>query len=347
MGCWNKTCGLSRLHINAGEEVYVFVIEEGNRNDTSRCYTTALYAPLLMPFEAKYDDYGGGEDAKGVALPFILEGLREELVEMPQGENEYHDIPVTRDKFEVENFFEAVHEGRLFVKDYHGENSRVEFVMIRKDVVQNILNTWVQEHYVGDGKGTCGYGNNYILYDFHDVLADVDPFLDALEAKLTGVGDDDSDLMLPSLQKKIEAGEYTPEQITAAKRAMARIRLFDGLGSVIPWKNRDTNKASWYLHRDNYRYCSIINADDLVIDAMEAGNRELAKELLINRLIASYIDSFYNATRNIWAPGCHEGSQAQDEDGYRVLASTIVKVLDDEKRKWDEEDEEFGEDDEE
>lgn len=28
MGCWNKTCGISNLFIEAGEKVYVFALEQ-------------------------------------------------------------------------------------------------------------------------------------------------------------------------------------------------------------------------------------------------------------------------------------------------------------------------------
>ena len=35
MGSWNKTCGISNLHIYAGTPVYVFVLQE-NPNKTDR-----------------------------------------------------------------------------------------------------------------------------------------------------------------------------------------------------------------------------------------------------------------------------------------------------------------------
>ena len=53
MGCWNKTCGLTNLHIKAGERAYVFVLEKDE--DDSHCYTTHMYKPLLLPFETTYN----------------------------------------------------------------------------------------------------------------------------------------------------------------------------------------------------------------------------------------------------------------------------------------------------
>lgn len=320
MGCWNKTCGLSRLHITAGEPVYVFVLEEG-KDSSDRCYSTALFSPLLLPFDSIYDDYGGGEESSGAGLPYIVEGLRNSLIEMEQGENEYHDIPVKRDDFTVLNFFEAVHEGRLSVKGWRGEPNKVDFVMIRKDVAQHIFDTWEREHYVGNGKGTGGWGNNYVYYRFADVLADVPAFMDRLERRMNEEGEDEKNL---------------PETAVATKRAIRRLRMYEGLASVYAWEERDQNKVSWYMMRDTYRYSSIVRPHEIIMELVEQGKREEAEALLIEHLKAVYIDSFYHSTRNIWAPGCHEGSQGQDHDGYRVLVSAITSVLDKEKAEYDE-----------
>lgn len=326
MGCWNKTCGLSRLHITAGEPVYVFVLEEG-KDSSDRCYSTALFSPLLLPFESVYDDYGGGEDSSGPGLELILNGLRKNLIEMEQGENEYHDIPVKSDDFDATGFFEAVHEGRLSVKGWRGEPNKVDFVMIRKDVAQHIFDTWEREHYVGNGKGTGGWGNNYVFYKFADVLADIPAFMDRLESKLK----DDGDLVESAGDEKAAA---------VIRRANLRLRLYEGLASVYAWEERDQNKVSWYMMRDTYRYSSIVHIHEAIVDLVEQGKRQEAEALLTEHLKAVYIDSFYHATRNIWAPGCHEGSQSQDHDGYRVLVSAITKVLDAEKAEYDEENEE-------
>ena len=99
MGCWNKTCGLTNLHITAGQKAYVFVLEKRDDDNDSHCYSTHLYRPLLLPFETTYNDYGGGEDSTGVAFPLIMEGIKQRLHEMELGENEYHDIAVTKEAF--------------------------------------------------------------------------------------------------------------------------------------------------------------------------------------------------------------------------------------------------------
>lgn len=88
MGCWNKTCGLSNLHIFGSDPVYVFVLE--SERDDSNCYTTSLFKPLLLPFESEYNDYGGGEDSGVPAFDLIMTSLKDQLVELEIGDNQYH-----------------------------------------------------------------------------------------------------------------------------------------------------------------------------------------------------------------------------------------------------------------
>jgi hypothetical protein len=51
-----------------------------------------------------------------------------------------------------------------------------------------------------------------------------------------------------------------------------------------------------------------------------------------------------HATRRVWIPGAHEGSQGQEHHGYRVMNAAIAKVLDKQKAEFElENDEEFSE----
>lgn len=305
MGCWNKTCGLSNLHITAGTDVYVFVLEKNDHHD--RCYSTAFYQPLLLPFYSKYDDYGGGEDSSGVGLPFIMEGLKQKLVEMDVGENQYHDIAVKRDGFNDATFFEAVHEDRLRVKGYGNEQTEVDFVMFRKDIVDSILDTWIREKYVGSDAGTTGWDNAYITYTFKDVLADVPEFLDTLERFLKGETTSDKWASLEGIPPRLN------------------LSMSGGLGELFEWTH--PNKASWYIFRDQYRYSSIVRVHDLIIEAMDKGDRATAEALLVDHLKATYIDCFMHEVRKVWLPGAHEGSQSQEHSGYLALINAMNATL--------------------
>lgn len=317
MGCWNKTCGLSNLHIGAGTPVYVFLLEEAFR-EGDRCYSTAFCKPLLLPFESTYNDYGGGENSHGAGFQYILDGLSKNLIECEVGENEYHDIAVKREGFGEEAFFESVHEHRLKINTYNNEMF-VDFVMMRKDIVDDILENMVQEKYVGDGEGTGGYGNNYVYYKFADILADIPAFLDKFQGMIDGSGDGPEDAeYLKSLPMK------------------ARLMVMGGtLDNVFEWG--DSNKVGWYIHRNTYRFSSIVRTDALIVDLMIAGERAQAEAILTDHLKAVYINEFMEMTRKLWMPGGHEGSQSSDHDGYRALMAAMDRMLTAEKAYYDEE----------
>lgn len=313
MGCWNKTCGLSNLFINSGTPVYVFALQRNKKVD-SLCYSTPFYSPLLLPFESEYNDYGGGENSSGPALTLIMDAIKEKLVEVEVGDNQYHDIAVKKADFGEELFFEAIHEDRLQVKIHSmAEPTDVGFVMFRKDVVDDVIANWQREEYVGDSKGTTGYDNNYIIYGFRDIVADLPEFLDRLEEKLNE--DEESGLSL---------------------------RFFGGISELFKWG--DPNKVGKWMRGDNYRYSKILDINEVVIDLMQEGKRKEAQDLLIEHLKAKYIDGFMHATRRVWIPGAHEGSQEQEHHGYRIMNAAIAKVLDAKKAEFElENDEEFSE----
>ncbi len=328
MGCWNKTCGLSKLHIYTGDPVYVFVIEQNLNHD--RCYSTAFWSPVLVPFESVYNDYGGGEDSSGVWLPYIMEGIRSELIEREVGENECHDIAVKREGFGEEQFFEAVHEGRLLTKDWQGKPREVDFVMFRKDVADDILTNLEVDKYVGEGKGNRPddtSGNHYVYYRFADVLADMPAFLDKLELVLKERMD------LVEVNQTI-ADKMTEEQILDYKATLVQYMLYRDLGSIYDY--RDTNKAAWYLYRDGSRFSSLVGISDIIIQAVVSGNRTLAEQLLTEHLRASFLNMVVDSVRGLWMPGGHEGSQASEHTGYRALTAAINRALDEEHKRWDE-----------
>ena len=314
MGSWNKTCGLSNLHIKHGDEAYVFLLEPETIRD-SRCYATHMFRPLLLPFVTEYNDYGGGENSSGPALPFIMEAIKRQLHEMEVGKNEYHDIAVKKDAFNEELFFEAVHEGRLYKenrwakdKDDLDEHTKLEYVMFRKDVVDYILENRVIEQYVGDGKGTCGYNNNYIQYKFADIVADILPLIQEMCEKIAAMD------------------EHTRDFVR-----------FGGLDSF--FKYNSPNHAARWLRGDESRYSRLVDMRDIISHVLDNPTTEKVLKLeaiLTEHLKAKFIDAFMEMTRKSWYPAGHEGSQAQGHSGYRLLNRAIDTVLDAEKKQFEE-----------
>lgn len=284
MGCWNKTCGLSKLHIYADQPVYVFIMEQQTSHE--RCYATSFWRPVMAPFEAKYDDYGGADDLSGVWLNDIIQGIASNLVEMEQGENQYHDIPVKREGFDAEQLFDATHEGRLFTKDYDGTLTHVDFVMFRKDIVDDILTNYEVTKYVGKDKGNRPDDNGdnyYIYYKFDDVIADVPAFLDQLYSSI-------HDQFIKTKDHFINKGIDETKASEVAAQLDLCFMLFRNLGSVFKWN--DTNKAAWYLQYEGYRFSNLVDISSQIIKATIDGKRAYAEELLTEHLRACFLNAF-------------------------------------------------------
>ena len=304
MGCWNQTCGLTQLHIKNGQDVVVFAMVKNTASD-NLCYTTPFYAPVQMPFYAKYNDYGGGEECSGFGLPLVMEAIKEKLVELPLGENQYHDIAVKKENFGDELFFEAVHEGRLFIQGALPRQRRhVGFMMIHKGVWDNIIENRVIEEYVGDGKGTTGWGNNYIEYKFADVIAD-----------------------LP------ECVEYI---MKTANDEGNPLRYYDPLHQLRTMREGN-HAAKWLQGSDNYRFSNLTHPAIDIMEYAESGNVVDLTQYLTELLKFMWIDSFMLDTRKFWSPQAGAGSQNQEHEGYRLLIDSMTKVLDAEKAEYDEE----------
>jgi len=296
MGCWNKTCGLSNLAIHDGEPVLVFTLVRNN-SISDFCYSTALYSPVLLPFYSEYNDYGAGENSSGVGLPLILEGLRENLVELEQGENEYHDIPVKRDDFDEEKYWEAIHEGRLRVNSHRGERD-VQFVMFHKRFVDHILENYTIKKFVKTGPDYKDY--KYIDYKFADVLGDLPSAIDEL------------------IENRDDKFGY----------------LFNPLERLSRSKIENNLAAEYLRFSDTYRYSNLININEVVRDLIEANDRDMLTHVLTDYLTGMFIDGFMMSTRKVWIPGCHEGSQSSEDTAYRTLINAMTAVLDEDKARY-------------
>lgn len=295
MGSWNKTCGLTNLPILYDEQTYVFVLERVN-DPHDNCYSTYLYRPLLLPFVSTYDTYGGGEDSQGPAFDLVMSALKTRLVEMPQGENQYHDIAVTRDEWGEELFFRAVHENRLYVSSHQGQ-TQVCFVMMRKDVVDDLISNYEFEEYVGAHKGTHGYNNSYVKYRVADVVNDIPGFFDAIEEMQRG----------------------SPDRFP--RMDMMAFRYLD--------KHPRGNRAAVLMQHDlGYRYSSIVYIREHIMELLSTGDRTQAHAVMVEHVKGMFVEKFMEMTRKTWIPGGFEGSQAQDHDPYRALVASMAKVMD-------------------
>ena len=186
-----------------------------------------------------------------------MDAVKANLVKMEVGENQYHDIAVKAEGFDAEQFWESVHEGRLMIEDRKGRQRHVDFVMMRKDIVDDMLANYEFESYVGDGKGNreTEHGNNYLYYKFNDILSDVPELLDKLTEALTVESDDVKDLL-------DKGAPMSPEKRRNMVALLAAHQLYDGLGSV--FEHRSTNKASWFLRREHSGYSRLLDTTAVI-----------------------------------------------------------------------------------
>ena len=123
MGSWEETCAATNLPIRPGDKCRIIFICRSNMEDWwagnkggPHSYSTEMWKPISHALKAKYDDYGRFVFSTSDFERNMLESiLRDSIVEMPLGENEYHDIAVTKEGFTLESAMEAIGEDRLFI----------------------------------------------------------------------------------------------------------------------------------------------------------------------------------------------------------------------------------------
>lgn len=302
MGCWNKTCGLTNLHICAGTPVYVFVLEK-NPDPSERCYSSAFWMPVLFHFESEYNDYGGGTNSSS-DINFILQGIRKRLVEVEQGPNQYHDIAVKRDSFNEELFFESVQENRLKVQSYNNDVD-VDFVMLRKDAVNEILENWEQEQYIGGTNPETAYRK----FKYADVIAEIPDVINRLDSKLSA---------------------NSNERLNSLTRSMFTM---DGLPGLYEYQEKTL--IQMYL-QSGHRNSNLVNVAEIVVNLIDQNDYAQVAHVIENHVRGAFINNFFECTRKNWHPGGHEGSQSNDHSGYRVLCQAITTALDKEVKEQEE-----------
>lgn len=297
MGCWNKTCGLTRLHIHSGTPVYVFALQQVMSHE--RCYATAFWKPCLIPWTAEYNDHGAGEENTGVGLDLVMEGVGRQLIEMEQGENRFHDIPVKREGFNVEAFYEAVHEGRLRVKNFMGSEAEVDFVMMRKDCVDDLLNTWRIED--------CRLNRDtndleYYSYDYDDIVDEIPVFLEELKEYLANATE--MDLILGGV-----------DRVTRKSK---------------------TKLLAKFLETDSVRFSSFVHLGKELFDMAKEERLDRANLLLQDYLKGVMLNMLFEVTRRNWAPGGHEGSQCDELDAQELILDVTKEAISRERARYEE-----------
>lgn len=326
MGCWNKTCGLSNLPIYAGEQVYTFILEKSSECFGHHCYSTHLYSPILIPFYSEYDDYGSGGNNCGIGLRVILNSLKEKLIEKEVGENEYHDIAVKRDEFDEYLLFNSMREGRLMVKNYYSSyagqspENNVEFLMMKKSVVDKILTQYRVERYLGNGE--------YTYESFGDVVQEIDQFVQLIKTDI-----DKNKKMFEGLDVK-DTKNFVHEM-----RYLHSLTSSFYLRGICEQHNLKLKEWMGFVDSTMGSSSKIVSIGNILSDLLFKDKLDEAKEFIKDFLKGCFIAYFMERARRSWIPQCGEGSQDIDLDPHILLAQSILQVAEKDERRYDDGDE--------
>lgn len=305
MGCWNHTCALTNIPVSAGEDVYVIVLHQ-HFGGGDHCYPTEYWQPIHLMFEGKYDDYGAVEDCTGAMLPYLVELIKLNLFEMELGENQYHDIAVKRDEFDIVKLFEADHESRLYVQPSGWDlrkgrtQVRLKHVVIRKSVLNRILQQYTNETMV-----TCETEQ----YGYKTVQLTFDQYVEA------------GKVFYAKQREEMDAAE-TPED-----RMMLRFSQYAGY-------DRDD---LWSQVRHHIMHLPVLGGvDKLAFELLETQATDALEELIRQMATFFWLDNFMSDSRKMWCPPSGCGSQNDRTVAQRLLAEITISESDAYGQRWDE-----------
>lgn len=173
MGCWNETCGVSKMRIKSGESIRLLPIvmnpfhvhevkglskdipEQQSFSGQSGCYIGDLWTPLCYPIRGEYNDYGSIEDVPDstdkdkAELAQFLGAFKKYCLPIELGENKCHDVSLK--DFTLTEILEALQEGRCYMlyksdlPQYKDRLIPISWMMIKESVWQSLLTTDVKK----------------------------------------------------------------------------------------------------------------------------------------------------------------------------------------------------------
>jgi hypothetical protein len=299
MGCWNGTCGISQIPITAGERVACFFLKHNKHSDNGGsgfCYSDNQYCPITMPIFGEYDDYGCVEkiDKNG---DFVLEHIQK-LVKKG-------DLIIQCDRFGMqkneinsyETLFELLHDSLIVTK----QNEVIGFMLVLEDIYNELINEI--------GNNDCS--NTYLKYK---------PMLKHSALQLTTFFIDNRK-KLQEIENKIkELEENDPDSKEISQLNDEKIISFFEIKIT-------TGENDFQFKFDNYRKYElkyylekvIITGDIEMIDAM---------------VDFCLFDEAIELGRKMWTPQCGAGSQSRCYSIHKIIATSILKKIEQVKQEY-------------
>lgn len=316
MGSWYKTCGLTKLPIYPGEEVKVVILQKNKRVNHS--YATALYSPILGAFEDVYADYGEGENPEKDSIYLLhQENIINSLHELEIGENQHHDIAVKKEGFNGKTFYDAIHEERLKVKCGFGainDTYDLDFVMFKGTAYMMLVNTYKPELYA-HGDFSC--------IGINDFYKEIDDFCADFKKKYKeGVSE------IAQMQDKSKAAilfHYLTTPVGSSFDLVEKLFSCCSFGEVSMISPVLANIRKYITDATQIQTLTPEN----IQDAVTRFNKILPQINHYLKMCAEtkMISWLFEETRQIWTPGFHEGSQANNLSNYSLLLKCTKKEI--------------------
>lgn len=210
---------------------------------------------------------------------------------------------------------------RLYLKFVQSPESfrRVTHVAIHGDIFRSIMNDFYDEVYVGDGKGTCGYDNDYIRVYFKDIADSIPEYIRRL---------------------KETRDKATPFDTGINMNKFHTLFFNSILDDTFSWN--DSNLAGQWMTSNtssgSSASFSIINIKEEIVKYIEKFDWDSLACFTKEVLTGIWVNFFMRDTRKIWTKQSGQGSQSQSHIGYNALINSMKSILDAENAEYNSED---------
>lgn len=358
MGSWNHTCAVSNLHVCCGNEVVVFMLAQNHTTRSfcySNAHYDLCPIPFYGKYDDyggvdecngaglnvvidsirsrlyemgeganQYHDCEVRKDSFDVAKLFEADhedrlfvhdysrSWNQDSYSLRQLEKKAEENPLTpSQQFELDRLANAISRSQ-------DPRRRVTHVVVRADILKEILDNWYVEKYVGSGNGDHGYNKSYIREYFRDLEASIPELI----------------LRLRTAEEEFQSAVACGDERTIARR------FIRGLNGVFEYN--DPCLAGQYLSsmssNSESQSWALVDVNSLVQDYQTKNDWEGLAVIAREMLLGYWINCFMAHTSKLWT---RQASSSQETDplGYTVLANATLKVLEKERAENGDEDE--------
>lgn len=325
MGCWNETCGITQLPINAGDKVRVFFIVKNDygveKAGGGYSYANDIWYPRGLPIQGKYNEYGGVEDdiVEDISATILLDGIKKDwatykarnqwekdidskklnLVELVDLASQDHaniydgDSPIRQKRMEewLKNVSLSANisgpDNSTYPEDRDPRSLGIMFV--HEEVYQAIVN-WnpTEAHHSDDG---------YEYKPMRQILEE-----DMFEWYTKGLNDSRLHSKDPIIRKFMrEVSSWVSQWNT-----------FSRLGSLDP---PFCKGISYYIEFLQDKMTDSVPFEDHEVQTVCRGLIEFM----------TFKNAMYSSRRS-WIPQCGKGSQQNETAIHKVLANTVLSI---------------------